>query len=90
MSITPSDVCSLARPTRDLSDSQSGGFYSAEDADSLPTHDAQQKREGAFCVWTHDEIHNALTHVIKKADEREMDEVSSGSGHVFGKLPRHQ
>ncbi|XP_033119922.1 spermatogenesis-associated protein 20-like, partial [Anneissia japonica] len=35
---------------RDLSDT-AGGFYSAEDADSLPTQDSQEKKEGAFCVW---------------------------------------
>jgi uncharacterized protein YyaL (SSP411 family) len=40
---------------RDLSD-KSGGFYSAEDADSLPTADSTEKKEGAFCVWTFNEI----------------------------------
>jgi len=37
-----------------------GGFFSAEDADSLyrPTH--QEKREGAFYVWTIDEFHTIL------------------------------
>jgi len=28
-----------------------GGFYSAEDADSLPSSDATEKKEGAFYVW---------------------------------------
>ncbi|CAG0921794.1 unnamed protein product [Notodromas monacha] len=37
-----------------------GGFFSAEDADSYPTRDSKVKREGAFCVWTWDEIHDAL------------------------------
>ncbi|XP_049854444.1 spermatogenesis-associated protein 20 [Schistocerca gregaria] len=44
---------------RDLGD-QSGGFYSAEDADSYPTHDSKKKKEGAFCVWTFDEIKRLL------------------------------
>ena len=39
---------------------QSGGFYSAEDADSLPTADAATKREGAFCVWTSDEVRDMV------------------------------
>lgn len=29
-----------------------GGFYSAEDADSYPTHSDREKREGAYYVWT--------------------------------------
>src|SRR5437879_3123700 len=33
-----------------------GGFYSAEDADSLPSKDAQEKKEGAFYVWERQEI----------------------------------
>jgi uncharacterized protein YyaL (SSP411 family) len=37
-----------------------GGFFSAEDADSLPTHDATHKDEGAFYVWTTQEIRDAL------------------------------
>jgi len=37
-----------------------GGFFSAEDADSLASATAGEKREGAFYVWTWDEIHKAL------------------------------
>lgn len=33
-----------------------GGFYSAEDADSLPADGASEKKEGAFYVWQKDEI----------------------------------
>ncbi|KAL1116224.1 hypothetical protein AAG570_005719 [Ranatra chinensis] len=40
---------------RDLSHPD-GGFYSAEDADSYPTKNSVEKREGAFCVWTHEEV----------------------------------
>ena len=29
-----------------------GGFYSAEDADSYPTNNDSEKREGAYYVWT--------------------------------------
>jgi len=43
----------------DLTDS-AGGFYSAEDADSLPSADAARKLEGAFYVWTHPEIREVL------------------------------
>jgi uncharacterized protein YyaL (SSP411 family) len=44
---------------RDLTGKE-GGFFSAEDADSLPTADAARKLEGAFYVWTQDEIAEAL------------------------------
>ena len=45
---------------RDLT-SPEGGFYSAEDADSLPQEGAANKREGAFYVWTQEEIDHLLT-----------------------------
>ena len=48
---------------RDLTDSR-GGFYSAEDADSVPPEDADQpnarKTEGAFYLWTQEEIERLL------------------------------
>lgn len=37
-----------------------GGFYSAEDADSLPTHDATMQKEGAFFVWKAEELERIL------------------------------
>ena len=37
-----------------------GGFYSAEDADSLPKADAARKLEGAFYVWTQAELVETL------------------------------
>ena len=37
-----------------------GGFFSAEDADSLPKKDSSRKTEGAFYVWTYDEIREVL------------------------------
>ncbi|MBV8375497.1 MAG: thioredoxin domain-containing protein, partial [Verrucomicrobia bacterium] len=45
---------------RDLT-SPEGGFYSAEDADSFPHLGAAEKREGAFYVWTQEEIDRLLT-----------------------------
>jgi uncharacterized protein YyaL (SSP411 family) len=45
---------------RDLT-SPEGGFYSAEDADSLPRAEATEKLEGAFYVWTQEEIERLLT-----------------------------
>jgi hypothetical protein len=48
---------------RDLTDA-GGGFYSAEDADSVPPEQASserpQKTEGAFYVWTRDEVRRLL------------------------------
>lgn len=37
-----------------------GGFFSTQDADSLPAPDATHKHEGAFFVWTPAEIRDAL------------------------------
>ncbi|KAL5473990.1 hypothetical protein EMCRGX_G028560 [Ephydatia muelleri] len=45
--------------SRDLSD-EDGGFYSAEDADSLSAEGAEHKKEGAFCVWSQQEINSLL------------------------------
>jgi uncharacterized protein YyaL (SSP411 family) len=48
---------------RDLTDAE-GGFYSAEDADSVPAGEADRpqarKSEGAFYVWSLDEIRAVL------------------------------
>jgi uncharacterized protein YyaL (SSP411 family) len=44
---------------RDMRDPD-GGFYSAEDADSLVSAGGKEKREGAFYVWTAAEIEQAL------------------------------
>jgi uncharacterized protein len=48
---------------RDLSDKE-GGFYSAEDADSIPPEQADDpeahKMEGAFYIWRDEEIGEAL------------------------------
>ncbi|XP_042214315.1 spermatogenesis-associated protein 20-like isoform X1 [Homarus americanus] len=59
---------------RDLSH-PSGGFYSAEDADSLPTADAKEKREGAFCVWTREEITQLLSEPVREGHEMTLDKV---------------
>ncbi len=45
---------------RDLA-APEGGFYSAEDADSLPSQTATEKKEGAFYVWTDSEINTVLS-----------------------------
>jgi uncharacterized protein YyaL (SSP411 family) len=37
-----------------------GGYFSAEDADSLPKQDSARKKEGAFYIWKHDEIRDVL------------------------------
>jgi len=41
--------------------SPDGGFFSAEDADSLPAVDSPKKKEGAFYIWTHDEVREVLS-----------------------------
>jgi hypothetical protein len=45
---------------RDMT-SPKGGFYSAEDADSLPNEKSSEKSEGAFYVWTKAEIDRELS-----------------------------
>jgi uncharacterized protein YyaL (SSP411 family) len=45
---------------RDLT-SPEGGFYSAEDADSLPAADSREKTEGAFYVWRDGELKGILS-----------------------------
>jgi uncharacterized protein len=44
---------------RDMRDRE-GGFYSAEDADSLATQASRQVTEGAFYVWSAEEIRRVL------------------------------
>ncbi|KAJ8730019.1 hypothetical protein PYW07_017057 [Mythimna separata] len=39
---------------------ESGGFYSAEDADSYPVFGAAHKKEGAFCTWEYKELKSLL------------------------------
>jgi uncharacterized protein YyaL (SSP411 family) len=46
--------------SRDLHNTKGGGFYSAEDADSLPHEDSTKKLEGAFCVWEGRELQDIL------------------------------
>ena len=43
----------------DMTD-RSGGFFSAEDADSFPDKNSERKKEGCFYVWTHKQIKNTL------------------------------
>lgn len=47
---------------------QEGGFYSAEDADSLPEPQASAKREGAFYVWPYKEVKTLLDKKIPGND----------------------
>ena len=50
----------IAYVLREMRDPATGGFYSAEDADSLSAPDSSEKREGAFYVWTDAEIRDLL------------------------------
>ena len=74
---------------RDLTSSE-GGFYSAEDADSLPTADADHKQEGAFYVWTADEINACLTEdettVFRRIFGVEQSGNVSGASDPHGEL----
>ena len=50
----------LAYVQRDLTDPATGGFLSAEDADSLPKADSPERVEGAFYVWTQADVDRVL------------------------------
>ncbi|KAK6732775.1 hypothetical protein RB195_016879 [Necator americanus] len=39
---------------------EEGGFYAAEDADSLPTADSTEKKEGAYFVWERSQVEELL------------------------------
>ncbi|XP_005092543.1 spermatogenesis-associated protein 20 isoform X2 [Aplysia californica] len=54
----------FAYVNRDLSH-PAGGFYSAEDADSLPTASSSEKKEGAFCVWKFEELQHLLSGMVE-------------------------
>ncbi len=59
-----SELARIARETldyvrRDMTHRE-GGFYSAEDADSLPSREEAEKTEGAFYVWEKSEIMSVL------------------------------
>lgn len=66
------EVCEdiLLYVSRDLSD-KDGGFYSAEDADSYPSSDSTEKGEGAFCVWSQEEIASTLQGAVPGGDAEE-------------------
>ncbi|KJE92466.1 spermatogenesis-associated protein 20 [Capsaspora owczarzaki ATCC 30864] len=55
-------VCrdTLAYVLRDLAHPL-GGFFSAEDADSLPSVTSESKSEGAYYVWSYEEISTTLS-----------------------------
>ena len=56
--VTARDI--LAYVQRDLTDPATGGFLSAEDADSQPRADSPERVEGAFYVWTQADIDRVL------------------------------
>ncbi|CAG2215539.1 Spermatogenesis-associated protein 20,Uncharacterized protein B0495.5 [Mytilus edulis] len=60
--------------TRDLQSAE-GGFYSAEDADSYPIDGASEKKEGAFCVWTYEEIQSLLTEPVEDKPDTKMADI---------------
>ncbi len=58
------------------SQARGGGFYSAEDADSLPDPNADHKAEGAFYVWEQHEL-----------DEILGDDASEIFSYIYGAKP---
>ncbi|XP_058453222.1 spermatogenesis-associated protein 20 isoform X1 [Malaya genurostris] len=59
-----------------------GGFYSGEDADSLPTWESSDKIEGAFYAWTYAEVRDLLKPNLDKfGDIGEVDPVDVYTEH---------
>ena len=56
---------------------QDGGFYSAEDADSFPKEGDKNKREGAFCVWTKEEVDRLLSKPLPKSEGKTLADLFS-------------
>lgn len=69
-------ICSDLRDPR-------GGFYSGEDADSLPTPDAAEKVEGAFYAWTASEIRDVFDANKDKLKEFEPLDVYEVFAHHY-------
>ncbi|XP_060067133.1 spermatogenesis-associated protein 20-like [Ylistrum balloti] len=69
--------------TRDLQ-SPAGGFYSAEDADSLPSEESTIKKEGAFCVWSQSQVDSLLAEEVQGYPEVTLANVFS---HHYGVKP---
>lgn len=86
-------LCSILNYIKRDLQAPEGGFYSAEDADSFVSSESNEKREGAFYVWTYDEIKKVLTekeatllidyYGIKK--EGNIPEASDPHGELSGK-----
>ncbi|XP_062548812.1 uncharacterized protein B0495.5 [Armigeres subalbatus] len=59
-----------------------GGFYSGEDADSLPTWESAEKIEGAFYAWTYAEVRDLLkANLDKFGDIGKVDPVEVYTEH---------
>lgn len=87
--------------TKDLYHSVGGGFYSGEDADSLPSADSKDKIEGAFYAWEFDEIKDIFEKNSEKLtasnafeiycfhydikEEGNVEPESDPHGHILGK-----
>ena len=56
-----------------------GGFYSAEDADSYHRRGDQEKREGAFYVWTRDELQDILGQAVAEICARHWNVRAPGN-----------
>lgn len=87
--------------TKDLHHSIAGGFYSGEDADSLPSADSKEKIEGAFYAWDFEEIKELFEKNSEKLQDANafkmycyhygikengnVEKASDPHGHLLGK-----
>ncbi|MES2696157.1 MAG: thioredoxin domain-containing protein [Verrucomicrobiota bacterium] len=75
---------------RDLTSPQ-GGFYTAEDADSLVAYGGKEHLEGAFYVWTADELRAALatSGEVTPPDREAEEDAWRGGEEDYGLVAAH-
>ncbi|MDQ8198150.1 thioredoxin domain-containing protein [Pelagicoccus enzymogenes] len=73
--------------SRDLRD-QRGGFYSAEDAESLDPENPSRKREGAYYLWTHQDFERLFPNEAQRAFLIQYFGVKKAGNAPYGNFPR--
>jgi len=84
----------LTYVTRDLTHPE-GGFYTAEDADSYPNKESNEKKEGAFCVWTQQELKELLDQPVEGHPDIKLSDIvihqynAAADGNVNPRMDPH-
>ncbi len=72
---------------QDLRD-EKGGFYSAEDAESLDPDNPTQKREGAFYLWSTSDFERLFEDEAQRAFLNDHFGLKTGGNAPYGNFPR--